>query len=79
MIPFYDISLPYQTVYSATPAMKAEYAAGQANYDAEPVLFKLSGWGKGTGQSEYIASFAGAMTGAYSTKYLVNNKKKLMQ
>lgn len=28
---------------------------------------------------EYIASFAGAMTGAYSTKYLVNNKKKLMQ
>ena len=55
-VPFYDISLPYQTVYSATPAMKAEYAAGQANYDAEPVLFKLSGWGKGTGQSYALGS-----------------------
>ena len=54
---FDDYVFPYQVVYRATDQMKEEYAA----YDREPVLFTVSGWGKGTGQSY-----------AYSSNFCIN-------
>lgn len=51
-----EIVFPYQVVYRATDQMKEQYASGQNVFDREPVLFTVSGWGKGTGQSYSYAS-----------------------
>lgn len=41
----------YQSVYQATTTAKNAYVPGQHKDEKAPILFTVSGWGKGTGQT----------------------------
>ena len=45
-----------QKIYQATDLMKADYLDRYRMYDTDPVLFTVSGWAKGTGQSYSLSS-----------------------
>ena len=53
---FDEIRFAQQKVYQATDLMKSNYLYGTDVYDSEPVLFTVSGWAKGTGQSYSLSS-----------------------
>ena len=63
---FDELCYPQQIVFQATQQMRADYVQYGRYYDADPVLFTLSGWAKGTAQAYSLtANFCMRVTVRY--------------